>query len=153
MMQLEQFEALMSSLGPVLDPLDLTYHQGEKVWSVQCDEETAVLVDFVEEQATFVLTCEIGRPAPGDRFKLYELLLRYNYHWRHTDGGRMALDENDGNVVFLFERSAQGLDVPHLAMILRNLHDTALAWRGLLHSGANQSQIPAEQMFSSMIRG
>ena len=81
MARLEQIEGLMEQLGPVLDPLNVTAFPGEKAWGVQVDEDTAVLVDFDEEQGKLVLSCEIGAPPAGDRSKLYELLLRHNFHW------------------------------------------------------------------------
>ena len=50
MARLEQIEGLMEQLGPVLDPLNVTAFPSEKAWGVQVDEDTAVLVDFDEEQ-------------------------------------------------------------------------------------------------------
>jgi hypothetical protein len=151
---LEKFEALMTELGPVLNPLSISYFSGDNTWAVQLDEETGVLVDFVADQGKFVLHCELGAPPAGDRFTLYELLLRYNYHWNDTGGGRMALDENGGNVVFLFESSAHDMDVTQLTTILRNFHDAALAWKIVVHeSGPNQSPQSTEHMFANMIRG
>lgn len=154
MLYLEQFEALMTELGPVLDPLGLSYFPGDNTWSVQLDEETGVLVEFLAEQGKFVLHCELGTPPAGDRFTLYELLLRYNYHWNDTGGGRMALDENGGNVVFLFESSAHDMDVTQLTTILRNFHDAALAWRIVVQeAGRNQTPQSSEHIFFNMIRG
>ena len=88
MARLEQIEGLMEQLGPVLDPLNVTAFPSEKAWGVQVDEDTAVLVDFDEEQGKLVLSCEIGAPPAGDRSKLYELLLRHNFHWDETGGSR-----------------------------------------------------------------
>src|SRR6516165_9103497 len=48
-------EGLMEQLGPVLDPLNVTAFPSEKAWGVQVDEDTAVLVDFDEEQGKLVL--------------------------------------------------------------------------------------------------
>ncbi len=153
MMELEQFEALMEELGPVLDPLSLTYYQGKATWSVQIDEDTELLVDFVAAQGTFVLSCELGAPPAGDRFTLYELLLRYNYHWNETGAGRMALDANGGNIVFLFERSAHAIDVTQLTSALQTFHDAALGWRALvLASAGQQAPLSSEQMHAHMIR-
>lgn len=139
-MRIEQVEALMSQLGAVLDPLGITAFPSSKTWGIALDEQTSVLVDFDDTLGKLVLSCEVGKPAPGDRIKLYELMLRHNFHWDRTGGVRLALDGDDGNVVQIVDLAADGLDVTRLNRVVQGFADAARAWREMIKRPAGTSQ-------------
>jgi hypothetical protein len=149
----EQIEALMIELGPLLNPMGIAAFPSENVWGVQIDEETSVLVDFEEARDRLVLSCEIGVPPSGDRTRLYELMLRHNFHWNVTGGSRMAIDANDGNVVQIFDVPAAGIEVSGLHRVMQNFVDSARAWREIVRQPPGKRDGPITQSFETpMIR-
>lgn len=131
-MQVEQFESLVTRLGPALDPLGIVAFPDTRTWGVAIDEDTSILIDLSVDETKIVLSCELGVPPGGDRAALYELLLRHNYHWDQTGGVRLALDSPDGGIVQLADLAADGLDVPQLAGVVRVFADSARAWREII---------------------
>jgi Tir chaperone family protein CesT len=130
----DQIESLMAEVGPLLDPLEVASFPEESVWSVQIDEDILLLIDFDVAQDKLVLNCDVGQPPHGDRSRLYELMLNYNFHWDQTGGARLAVDAPGGNVVLIFDVPADELEITGFAAILENFTETARNWRQIVMS-------------------
>ena len=151
-MRIEQVEALMEQVGPILDPLHLSYHAAEKIWGIQLDPETLLLADLDETNGKLFLSSNLGTPPQGDRSKLYEMLLLYNDQWHVTGGGRLSLDAPAGNIIFIYELSLSGLDLVRLVDSMRAFGEVAQHWKQIIASPLDQAQKTDLPMDSMMIR-
>jgi len=131
-MSFEQVSSLMTQLGPILDPPAIYASDEEKCWGVALDKDLTVLIQFDEQKASIVLTCELGAPPDDNRSALYEMLLQMNYYWDSTGGSRMALNRPGGEVVQIFEIPAEGLDAIRLSEIVTSFAETSRSWRLLV---------------------
>lgn len=153
MASLEQVSVLIQQLGPVLDPLLIDFHTDQRCWEVVLDDEVSLLIDFDAVQNKLVVTGEVGQPEVERQLELYEQLLTYNSLWQVTGGGRMALDTAGGNVVMLFDVTADGLEIPALADILSSLAGALRAWREIVTRPPGAASLGSTEIgFPSMVR-
>jgi len=133
----EQISALMSALGPVLQPLQVDGLEGVATWGVLIDEDLQIIVDFEQKRNLIVLECEICALPDGDPGSHYELMLNYNYLWAATGGVRLAISGPGGEVVQLRDISVDGLSPSDLADIIVGFGEAARAWREALTKPSN----------------
>lgn len=136
-----QVNALMSELGPILDPLDITAYEAEGTWTLLVDEETLLVIEHDEELGRLFLSADIGAPPEAERLAVYELLLRYNAQGRETGGVRMALEEPGGMLMQICDLPLAGLDVTGLQAAIAAFARTADAWRRLIAGGAGVESV------------
>jgi hypothetical protein len=146
----EQIDALLVQVGPVLDPLGIVAYDSENSWRIQVTEDVELILDFDEEQGKLTMSCDLGAPPAGDRGKLYELMLRNNYHWDATGGSRLAVDAPDGKVVLIFDVPTAELDVSKLSNALSRFADMARAWRHIVSQPSQSKSSPAESNSNSL---
>ena len=84
---------------------------------------------WTSERGCLVLWGDVGTPQPGDRARLYDLLLRYGFHWDETGGVRMAVEGQDGPVIQLVDVPLAGLDGQKLQALVRGFVAKLHAWR------------------------
>lgn len=141
MASFEQIEILMQGIGPVLDPLAIDFLEEAQAWAVAMEEDLAVLIQFDERKNCLVLTTDLGLPPAGDRTALYEILMQLNYHWETTGGVRMAVDEAGGNVIQIYEISAENIDFSRLAGTLSTFSEMASAWRRVVQRPSSAESV------------
>lgn len=125
-------DSLLKEIGPVLDPLSIEAFPQHRCWGLLLDEATSLLIDLDEEAHKLILSHEVGTPAQGDRFRLYELMLLHNHQWDATGGRRLAIDEAGGGVVLLQDVAIQGLDVVRLCAVIEAFAEAARGWRQIV---------------------
>ncbi len=135
-MNFPQVTALISQIGPILNPLAIEASEELRSWAIAMPDDLAVVVQFDEDKNCLVLASELGAPPAGDRTALYEILLQINFHWDTTGGTRMAINGPGGEVVQVYEIGADGLDATRLSAILASFADGAKAWRELIQRPA-----------------
>ena len=146
-MTIDQVNALLNQLGPVLDPLAIEASEAHQSWGIALEDDVNVLVQFDAQKGCLLLSCELGAPSDGDRTGLYELLLQTNYHWDATGGLRLALNAPGGEVVLAYELPVADLDVPRLSATVTSFAAAAKAWRKIIQSSPSA---PAPEDLPSM---
>ncbi len=149
----EKIEALMVDLGPVADPLSIEAFDDRQAWGIRFDEDRSVLIDFDEDQGKLFVTRDLGTPMAADRTKLYETLLRHNFHWDQTGGTRLAVDGPGGSVVMIADLGADALDARQLNAFLVRFNEAADAWKAIV-AGLHTTETPSgpDQGGLTMIR-
>jgi hypothetical protein len=135
-LSLAHVQSLMAEIGSLADLMAVAEHEGEDVWSLRVDEDTILFADPDRERGCLVLWGDVGTPQPGDRARLYDLLLRYGFHWDETGGVRMAVEGQDGPVIQLVDIPLAGLDGQKLQALVRGFAAKLHAWRAILGGGA-----------------
>jgi hypothetical protein len=138
----ERIRELMEALGPSDEEIAAITQNGDDQWAVAFDEDTIVLLDFVEDQAKLVLSIDLGRPAPASRAAVYETMLNYNTLWPETGGVKMGLGGSDGELVQMFELNAADLDGERLRTVLEGFILKARMWRGFVAEGPAAEAAP-----------
>lgn len=141
-MSVDQIQALMEALGPSSDEIAGIARSGEAEWAVGYDEDTIVTLELVEEQGKLVLSIDLGQPAPGNRFAVYETMLNYNLLWPETGGVKMGLGGAGGSLVQMFELNTTGLDVERLEAVLEGFVAKAQMWRRFVAEGPQDGGSP-----------
>lgn len=131
-----QVHALMTEIGPALELAEVTEIEGDNRWILVIRDGTVLFVDYDPEDQRLWLSADVGAPPPGDRLRLYELMLLYNAQWQQTGGVRLALDGPEGDVVQAYDLPLAGLDLHHLQQVVRNFGDMLEAWRKIVSTGA-----------------
>lgn len=133
----EQISALMSALGPVLQPLTVEGSEQDATWGVLIEEDLHVIVDFDQKRNLIILECEVCALPAGEPSSHYEMMLNYNYLWAATGGTRLSISGPGGNVVQLRDIAADGLGPSDLADMIAGFGEEARAWREALTAPSN----------------
>ena len=141
MASFEQVEILMEGIGPILDPLAIDFLEEAQAWAVAIEEDIAVLIQFDDRKNCLVLTTDLGSPPAGDRTALYETLMQLNYHWDATGGVRMAVDQAGGDVMQIYEISAENMDFGRLAETIAAFAAMASAWRRVVERPSSAESV------------
>lgn len=126
MSNIAHIDDLMTQIGPLVEQIEVVQRHDETRWSITFDEETIVLVDYLDEARKLTFVIEIGPAEEEMKHSVYEFMLGYNYLYADTGGVRMAIDGPAGNVVQLFDLFETDLDINTLITVLENL--VAKAW-------------------------
>lgn len=130
----------MAEIGPLADLMAVGEHEGRNVWALRADAETLLFADLDEERSCLILSGDVGTPAPAERPRLNDLLLRYNAHWDETGGVRMAVEGQDGPVVQIVDVPLAGLDAQRLQALVRGFVTKLRAWRAILHGSGSSEE-------------
>jgi hypothetical protein len=133
MASLEQLNALMAEIGPILELQEVTGFASQELWTLQVDDDTLLFADHDPAQGRIVLSGEVATPRPAGKAAVHELLLQYNNQWKTTGGVRMALDGPDGAVIQICDIATADLDARTLAGTVRIFTDMLRAWRDMLN--------------------
>jgi len=147
---------LMAAVGPALDLLVVNEYEAEGVWHIAVDEWNIVFAELDKARGILVLTADIGSPPPGDRARLYELMLHYNNCWELTYGMRLSIDAPGGGVCLLADLALAGLDDAAFQARLKNFADKAAGWREIITKFVGKSDVNDTALLMSMenlIRG
>lgn len=130
-MRLEAFRELLAEMGPLVPLHSITEFDEGPSWVGVVDEETFLLLDWLDSTHRVVLHADIGQLPDDGRTAMLERLLQYNASWRETGGLRVALDA-DGTLTLLLDLPYAGLDAAQLATMLGNFATAVGGWRAAI---------------------
>lgn len=150
----EHLHHLMTELGPLLEPLEITEFEELNTWTVVMDEDTTLFVDYDEDNDRLTLSADVGTPAEDIRGRIYRQLLRRNGEALRPGQARLALDEAGGTVVQIVDLPQSNPDVAGLQGAIREFLDTLSEWREAVNTSSHASAVPMENFSpGGMIRG
>jgi len=141
---------LLQDVGPLLDPLAISFDPEDGSWNVAVDEDTLIGIAFDDASASLVFLLELGMVDDAAAERAHEILLRFSYLWRDTGGIQAALDD-EGTPVLIYRRPLAGLDAPKMTTLLRNLAAQREPWMTVI-STPPQADEPAEEGVPGFIR-
>ena len=133
-------ERLFNELGPLLEPLIITYDADEAHWVVVIDETNRIDIVYDEANERFVFALDLGDVPDEAAGTVHELLLRFSFVWDQTGGLHAALDD-EGRAVLMYKHPARDLDVQTLQALLRGLHTHGQYWAGLIADAAGDDDL------------
>jgi len=83
---------LLQEVGPLLDPLAISFDPEDGSWTVAIDEDTVIGIALDEASGMLVFLLELGTVEDVAAERAHEILLRFSYLWRDTGGIQAALD-------------------------------------------------------------
>lgn len=121
---------LMAALGPQTEAIDWVGFDSEQAaWSVEFDDESAVLLEWFEAQECFMVQAPLGVPPPQGQVAAYQAVLAYNALWRDNGGTRIGMVDAGGELALLLELPARTLTLDQLQQVLLGVKAQAAAWR------------------------
>ena len=149
--------ALMTEIGPALELAEVQEFERDNLWTLVVDQGTVLFAEYDPDDARLWLSADVCAPQPGDRSKLYELMLQYNARWRQTGGVRLALDGPGGTVVQAYDMTVNGLDLSRLCTVVGNFRETLAAWREIVAASVTGQDADAGRidpvLMGGVIRG
>jgi hypothetical protein len=135
MPSVETLTAQMAEAGQLDEDITTVVRTADDAWVFRF-EDIDVELEYSEVSGNLLVAVVIGAPPREGREAVLEALLSYSFLWRDTGGVRMAMTGKGGDVVQLFEVSADNLTPKQLVVIVSNLAANARIWRAFLASGA-----------------
>ena len=100
------------------------------LWFILLDDDV-VMAEYDAARDRVILRADVEHPAPGNSAELFDFLLQYNDHYPET-GLRLALDEEDGQVVLIADLPCGRLDAESLQLALVNVNKQRNHWRSIV---------------------
>ena len=147
---IEATTKLLQEVGPLLEPLAITFDPEDGSWNVAVDEDTVIGIALDEASGMLVFVLELGPVEDAAAERAHEILLRFSFLWRDTGGIQAALDD-EGTPVLIYRRPLAGLDTPRLRALLANLAAQREPWMTVI-STAPQSETHVEEGVPGFIR-
>lgn len=141
-MQIETFRELLAEVGPLVPFRAITEFDEGPSWVAIVDDETFLLLDWLESTRRVVLHADIGQLPEAGRTAMLERLLRYNTTWRETGGLRVALD-SDATLTLLLDLPRAELEASGLRNMLVNFARALSGWQSALD---DTSELAAEDV-------
>lgn len=111
-MEFQQFERLMTEVGPASDLVTSIVRYDEQAYEFCCGPEDVLVLCELDEQAEcLTLKASLGTPPAEQTLRIYDLMLTITGQSHRTGGLRMGIDEVGGDVYQLTDLPAAGLDV------------------------------------------
>ncbi|MCP5082063.1 MAG: type III secretion system chaperone, partial [Alphaproteobacteria bacterium] len=119
-MSTDTFRQLLTEVGSLLPFQEVVEFEEGPSWLAAFEEETFVVLDWLDEPRRVVLHADIGMLASEEKARLamLERIARYNAAWRETGSLRIGLDP-DGTLTLLLDLPQAGLDAAWLCGVLR----------------------------------
>lgn len=98
-------------------------------WSAEFANGTEALIEWVAQPARLVLSALVGLPAAGREMTIFRTCLSFNALWQESDGAKLALGGDEGELMLIRELHAGAVGEWNLAALLEQFAGTAAAWR------------------------
>ena len=148
----KSINVLMARIGPVMGLADVVEHEDGAAWTLDVDENLALLAEYDATSGRLALSAETASPPWERRAETYELLLLFNAQWRETGGVRMALEVSNAPVVQTIDVDAENLDLASFAAVIGDFIAKAAAWRRIIADGAGLDQISSGDELEEALR-
>jgi hypothetical protein len=139
---LERMQIMMEEIGPIMSEIEAVIQSEEKNWAIQFDDQSIVMLEWIENPDRVVLTAMLGTPTESMQLSVYETLLCYNLLWKDTGGVKMALSGPGGELVLLYELFSSNLALNELQTVLTNFVSIAQVW-SVYVTGESDQAAPA----------
>jgi hypothetical protein len=139
---LERMQIMMEEIGPIMSEIEAVIQSEEKNWAIQFDDQSIVMLEWIENPDRLVLTAMLGTPTDSMQLSVYETLLCYNLLWKDTGGVKMALSGPGGELVLLYELFSSNLALNELQTVLTNFVSIAQVW-SVYVTGESDQAAPA----------
>jgi hypothetical protein len=138
----EKLSLMMEEAGPRDDHIELILRTSEDAWTV-CFLDVDVEVELDPLQSRVLLSAGVGVPPEDARTHVYEAVMMYSRLWRETGGVHMALEEPGGRIVQMVALDCASLSVGTMSIVLHNLAQRTLIWRGFVEGRDQDAPPPA----------
>lgn len=133
----ENFDMLLKELSA---HLGLSLSRGEdSIIPLEIDGTMALYLQHVPLRESVVMTCELGTVPPDAPASIFRMLLSAQLFDQGTGGGRFALDDANGILVFTFERQLDGMPFTLFKEILQNFIACSEHWRARVEDSLRPS--------------
>ena len=139
---LERMQIMMKEIGPIMSEIEAVIQSEEKNWAIQFDDQSIIMLEWIENPDRVVLTAMLGTPTESMQLSVYETLLCYNLLWKDTGGVKMALSGPGGELVLLYELFSASLALNELQTVLTNFVSIAQVW-SVYVTGESDQAAPA----------
>lgn len=123
----ENYAMLLKELAAALK-IDLKPEEDGTV-PLEIDGSMSLYLQFAPRRETVILTCEIASLPQDTPAKIFRVLLGAQLFDQGTGGGKFALDNATGTLVFTYEQLLDGLPFPAFQEILENYVRCCEHWR------------------------
>lgn len=102
-MKLSDLQYLMHQLGPATPEITTILQEAIDSWIIVFDEGVSMQIAWDDRTARVRMTCAIGRPDDGEREAIYAALLNANLLLSGVADVRLALSDDDDDVILIGE--------------------------------------------------
>ncbi len=140
----EEINTMLAKIGERLDVLEIATFEETQSWMIAIDEETedSLSLDYDERTGKLFIVANIGAPPDDKRLETFEYLLAYNLAWFETDGVRMALDRDEGEILQIHDVTMHDLSADRLGTVLENFLVLMRTMKGLIAQGVGEDDKP-----------
>jgi hypothetical protein len=139
---------LMEQLGPAMKGVEAVVEIDSNDWVVEVAGPRLVTIERQEALGVATVSMSVGRPADGDRIRIYETALVYNSLWRQSPGVRMSMAGEHEELRLSVELPTPDLQLETLVGALASVLEKGAAWSEYVRG--DQTGIPPT---SSVISG
>lgn len=127
----DQIQSLMAEVGPLL-PAIMEIHKAEdeSSWAIQWEDETVVVIDWVEEFRYLSFQTEIGVWPSEGQIEFAKIVLQFNGLWNETGGVCLGLFED--MVVMNYSLPIEGLEISAFCDVLTGFVTKKQVWCDVL---------------------
>lgn len=104
----------------------------DEIWAINTKADNCFLVEWFEDWHQFVMTADLGVPAPPVELRALNLALSYNALWAETGSIRLARDGDDGVLMLLASWTPDDGSPEQLAQALEHFARLQEWWVGAL---------------------
>lgn len=136
----EDVSAMLSQIGERLDLVEIAGFEDSQSWMLAPDEETgdALSLDYEAQIGKLFITTSLGPTQDEKRLATFEFMLAYNLAWADTDGVRIGLDSDTGDIVLIHDITLHDLDADTLASVLENFMALKRVMGGIVAEGIGE---------------
>lgn len=140
----DQLTVLLEELGSKTKAADwVSFNPEALTWTVGFEDDSAVLLEWDEEQERVMAFTPLGRPPEHRLVAVYRAVLAYNALWRENAGARIVMADTEGELALMFELSVRALTLERLQLVLESVRSVARAWaRYVLDAEATHEGLP-----------
>jgi hypothetical protein len=146
----EKLALIMQEVGPRDDGIEDVRRVADDRWIVRFPAAD-IDAEFDPARKRLTLSSPIGTPPEDARLHVYETLMIYSRLAQATGGVYMALEGPGGQAVQMIDLACATLSTEELAVVLHNLAERTVIWRGFVE-GRDENAPPAAEPLYSMIK-
>lgn len=124
----EQVTQLLTESAPRMERVDAIVQPDDTSWVVAFDDDSTVLINWIETPHRLVLSAGLGHPSEARQCEVLQKLMSYNALWESTGGVRTARGGDEGELLLLYDWYPQIMAVEQFPVIIENFSAIAKFW-------------------------